>query len=92
MRVKMLGLMRERNLYLEKCRAIEQFGERIDWQGSSEDDNGLLSAVHEVLYQQQDDGESMEDEMQDRDFVDTQDEILRLDNQFGQSEPMQRKN
>ena len=23
MRIKMLGLMRERNLYLEKCRAIE---------------------------------------------------------------------
>ena len=31
MRKKMIGLMRERNLYLEKCRAIEQFGERIDW-------------------------------------------------------------
>ena len=31
MRMKMIGLMRERNLYLEKCRAIEQFGERIDW-------------------------------------------------------------
>ena len=51
MRAKMLGLMRERNLYLEKCRAMEQFGERIDWQGSNEDDNGLLAAIHEILYQ-----------------------------------------
>ena len=51
MRAKMLGLMRERNLYLEKCRAMEQFGERIDWQGSNEDENGLLAAIHEILYQ-----------------------------------------
>ena len=63
MRIKMLGLMRERNLYLEKCWAIEQFGEKIDWQGSNDEDNGLLAAIHEVLYQQQDEEESMEDEL-----------------------------
>ena len=84
MRAKMLGLMRERNLYLEKCRAMEQFGERIDWQGSNEDDNGLLAAIHEILYQQQDDGESMEDDMVGDDFIDTQQEIMNLDSQFGE--------
>ena len=71
MRIKMLGLMRERNLYLEKCRAIEQFGEKIDWQGSNDEDNVFLVAIHEVLYQQQDEEESMEDELQEEDFIDT---------------------
>ena len=66
MRIKMIGLMRERNLYLEKCRAIEQFGERIDWQGTNEDDTDFLANIHEVLYMQQDEtGESMEEEMQE---------------------------
>ena len=55
---------------------MEQFGERIDCQESNEDDNGLLAAIHEILYQQQDDGESMEDDMVDNDFIDTQQEIL----------------
>lgn len=69
MRLKMLGLMRERNLYLEKCRAIEQFGERIDWQGTNEDDTDLLANIHEILYMQQDEtGESMEEEMQEQEF------------------------
>ena len=69
MRKKMLGLMRERNLYLEKCRAIEQFGERIDWQGTTEEDGEFLANIHEVLYMQQDEtGESFEDEMQEHDF------------------------
>lgn len=35
--------MRERNLYLEKCRQIEEFGEQIEWGGDesydSEDPN-----------------------------------------------------
>ena len=66
MRLKMLGLMRERNLYLEKCRAIEQFGERIDWQGTSEEDTEFLGNIHEVLYLQQD--ESGEAEMQEQEF------------------------
>mmetsp|Transcript_37099 Transcript_37099/g.48758 ORF Transcript_37099/g.48758 Transcript_37099/m.48758 type:complete len:103 (-) Transcript_37099:66-374(-) len=69
MRKKMIGLMRERNLYLEKCRAIEQFGERIDWQGTSDEDTDFLANVHEVLYMQQDEtGESFEDEMQEHEF------------------------
>jgi hypothetical protein len=36
MRTKQLALMRERNLYLEKCRQIEQMGEDIDWQDRSQ--------------------------------------------------------
>ncbi len=43
MREKQLALMRERNLYLEKCRQIEEFGEQIEWGGDesydSEDPN-----------------------------------------------------
>jgi len=31
MRAKQLALMRERNLYLEKCRKIENLGDEIDW-------------------------------------------------------------
>ena len=73
----MLGLMRERNLYLEKCRAIEQFGERIDWQGTNEDDTDFLANIHEVLYMQQEDDDedgdsqndiSGENEMKEQDF------------------------
>ena len=68
MRLKMVGLMRERNLYLEKCRAIEQFGERIDWQGTSEEDTDFLANIHGVLYREQDEtGESYESEMEDPD-------------------------
>ena len=69
MKLKMLGLMRERNLYLEKCRAIEQFGERIDWQGTTDEDTDFLTNLHEILYMQQDEtGESMEEEMQEQEF------------------------
>jgi hypothetical protein len=35
MKAKQLALMRERNLYLEKCRQIEQMGESIEWQDRS---------------------------------------------------------
>ena len=71
MRLKMLGLMRERNLYLEKCRAVEQFGERIDWQGTSDDDTEFLNNIHEILYMQQGDSEeSLEAEMQEHSFSD----------------------
>ena len=57
MRLKMLGLMRERNLYLEKCRAVERFGDGRGWQGGSEIENDMLNNVHEVLYQQQEESE-----------------------------------
>ena len=71
MRLKMLGLMRERNLYLEKCRAVEQFGERIDWQGTSDDDTEFLNNIHDILYMQQGDSEeSFEHEMQEHSFSD----------------------
>ena len=65
MREKQLALMRERNLYLEKCRQIEEFGETIDWGGdpSYEDetdfnskpkmgneDQVLLQEVYDILY------------------------------------------
>ena len=33
MREKQLALMRERNLYLEKCRQVEEYGESVDWGG-----------------------------------------------------------
>jgi hypothetical protein len=35
MREKQLALMRERNLYLEKCRQIEEMGERMEWGGDN---------------------------------------------------------
>ena len=77
MRIKMIGLMRERNLYLEKCRAIEQFGERIDWQGTNEDDTDFLANIHEILYMQQDEtGESMEEEMQEQEFGNVDDDDI----------------
>ena len=40
LREKQLALMRERNLYLEKCRQIEDFGETQEWGG---EENMLLS-------------------------------------------------
>jgi hypothetical protein len=42
--------MRERNLYLEKCRAIENLGEDLQWQGSNNAEQTLLDYVYEVLY------------------------------------------
>ena len=61
MREKQLALMRERNLYLEKCRQIEEMGERMEWGGDNsyedeqEEFNGtdnqkLLREVYEILY------------------------------------------
>ena len=86
MRMKMLGLMRERNLYLEKCRAIEQFGERIDWQGTNDDDTDFLANIHEVLYMQQDEtGESMEEEMQEQEFNTSDGERQMLQMEMGRA-------
>ena len=54
--------MRERNLYLQKCRQIEEMGERIEWGGADDDnsegiisqdesdDNKLLQEVYDILY------------------------------------------
>ena len=39
MREKQLALMRERNLYLEKCRQTEDYGERLEWGGDNTYDN-----------------------------------------------------
>ena len=62
MREKQLALMRERNLYLEKCRQIEEFGEQVEWGGEdsydSENPNqagiteeqALLQEVYDILY------------------------------------------
>ena len=52
MRIKCLGMMRERNLYLEKCRAVERLGEDLEWQGKSQNENVLLHKVNEILYEQ----------------------------------------
>jgi|JI102314A1RNA_FD_contig_31_713315_length_303_multi_1_in_0_out_0_1 hypothetical protein len=49
MRAKQLALMRERNLFLEKCRRIEKLGESMNWQEKG--DTGLIGEVHQVLYQ-----------------------------------------
>ena len=46
----MIGLMRERNLYLEKCRAIEKFGDSVGWDGTSEAETDMFNNVHEILY------------------------------------------
>ena len=40
MREKQLALMRERNLYLERCRQIEELGEREEWGGDASADEG----------------------------------------------------
>lgn len=63
MREKQLALMRERNLYLEKCRQIEEYGEQVDWGGEpsyeedfggkprmAEVDQNLLGEVYDILY------------------------------------------
>lgn len=39
MRAKQLALMRERNLFLEKCRQIEQMGEDLDWKDHTSNGN-----------------------------------------------------
>lgn len=43
--IRLLALMRERNLYLEKSRKIENLGQRNNWS------NPLLSKVLKILYQ-----------------------------------------
>lgn len=43
--------MRERNLYLEKCRTIENLGDELEWQGSTTEEQTLLDYIYEVLYQ-----------------------------------------
>ena len=40
--------MRERNLYLEKCRKIEYLGDQLDWK---DQESNLLTEVHKILYQ-----------------------------------------
>jgi hypothetical protein len=42
--IKLLALMRERNLYLEKCRKIEGLGQELNW------DDPILAKVMNVLY------------------------------------------
>ena len=61
MREKQLAMMRERNLYLQKCRQIEEMGERIEWGGDEQEEDGqvaeedsnnfqLLQEVYDILY------------------------------------------
>ena len=38
--------LRERNVYLEKLRNIEEIGEEKDW----EDEEGFLQVIHDLLY------------------------------------------
>lgn len=47
--IKLLALMRERNLYLEKCRKIESLGQNMNWQ------NPVMSKVLGILYQNSED-------------------------------------
>lgn len=47
--IKLLALMRERNLYLEKCRKIESLGQSMNWQ------NPVMSKVLGILYQNSED-------------------------------------
>ena len=61
MREKQLAMMRERNLYLQKCRQIEELGERVEWGGDNQEDEAyvaqdetdnvrLLQEVYDILY------------------------------------------
>ena len=45
-------MMRERNLYLEKCRQVEDFGESQEWgaDDSTEAEQKLMFEVYEILY------------------------------------------
>ena len=38
--------LRERNVYLEKLRQIEEYGENLDWK----DEEGFLSQINTLLY------------------------------------------
>ncbi|CAG9312958.1 unnamed protein product [Blepharisma stoltei] len=46
--IRLLALMRERNLYLEKSRKIENLGQRTNW------NDPLLQRVLKILYQNAD--------------------------------------
>jgi len=49
MRCKQLALMRERNLFLEKCKKIEEIGNKYKWK---EGDSELLPQVYSALFSQ----------------------------------------
>ena len=49
MRCKQLALMRERNLFLEKCKRIEEVGNKYAWK---EENNELLPNVYNALFSQ----------------------------------------
>ena len=49
MRCKQLALMRERNLFLEKCKKIEEIGDKYKWEESESD---LLPQVYAALFSQ----------------------------------------
>eukprot|EP00344_Euplotes_crassus_P002764 CAMPEP_0197003610 /NCGR_PEP_ID=MMETSP1380-20130617/9281_1 /TAXON_ID=5936 /ORGANISM="Euplotes crassus, Strain CT5" /LENGTH=54 /DNA_ID=CAMNT_0042422165 /DNA_START=159 /DNA_END=323 /DNA_ORIENTATION=+ len=53
MRIKQLTLMRERNLYLEKYRKIENLGEKMEW----EDKQEILPVVHNIMFEGNDEEE-----------------------------------
>uniref|UniRef100_A0A7S3JH05 EB1 C-terminal domain-containing protein n=1 Tax=Euplotes harpa TaxID=151035 RepID=A0A7S3JH05_9SPIT len=53
MRIKQLTLMRERNLYLEKYRKIENLGEELEWQ----DQHDILPTIHSIMFESGDDEE-----------------------------------
>ena len=65
MRLKLLGLMRERNFYLEKCRTIEKFGEEREWQASTPQEQDLFNQLHEILYRQQDYDDELDNDIND---------------------------
>jgi hypothetical protein len=46
LKLTMLISSRERNVYLEKLRKIEEYGEEKNW----EDSSGLLKSIYEILY------------------------------------------
>ncbi len=50
MRCKQLALMRERNLFLEKCKKIEAVGNTYKWEEAGSD---LLPQVYNALFQRQ---------------------------------------
>jgi hypothetical protein len=47
MRCKQLALMRERNLFLEKCKKIEEVGNKYDWK---ENESDLLPQIYNTLF------------------------------------------
>eukprot|EP00347_Sterkiella_histriomuscorum_P016427 403353219 len=47
MRAKQLALMRERNVYLEKCRKIEAFGDQVNWK---DNEQNLMQEIQKDEY------------------------------------------